>query len=93
MLSLAELTSLGLGTYEPLVVTQTGPGAVAVGITTADFTLSDGPDHVEKQAEFTGNFGSYSVVWWYGPFPMALRIHLDGSTDWPQASRALRQPR
>jgi hypothetical protein len=48
---------------------------------------------INGQLDVTGAFGSYSVVWWYGPFPMALRIHLDGLTDWPQASRALRQPR
>ena len=37
--------------------------------------------------------GSYSVICWYGPFPIAPRIHFGGSTCWPQASRARRQPR
>src|ERR1700722_995439 len=37
-------------------------------------------------------FGSYSVICWYGPFPIAL-IQLGGSSLSPQASRARRQPR
>jgi hypothetical protein len=37
--------------------------------------------------------GSYSGICWYGPFPIAPLIQLGGSTCWPQASRARRQPR
>src|ERR1700722_7024318 len=38
-------------------------------------------------------FGSYSVICWYGPFPIAPLIQLGGSSLSPQASRARRQPR
>ena len=37
--------------------------------------------------------GSYSVICWYGPFPIAPLIQLGGSSLSPQASRARRQPR
>jgi hypothetical protein len=37
--------------------------------------------------------GSYSVICWYGPFPIAPLIQFGGSSLSPQASRARRQPR
>ena len=39
------------------------------------------------------NPGSYSVICWYGLFPIAPAIQFGGSRRWPQPSRARRQPR
>ena len=51
---------------------------------------SQSPDRSAKPEVFTG---SYSVICWYGPFPIAPLIQLGGSSLSPQASRARRQPR
>jgi multiple sugar transport system substrate-binding protein len=39
------------------------------------------------------DYGSYSDICWYGPFPIAPLIQVGGSSLSPQASRARRQPR
>jgi hypothetical protein len=53
-LSLAQLTSLGLDTDVPLVAAQTAGGIMRLGITTADFTVSGGPDVIDTLPEFSG---------------------------------------
>ena len=55
-LSTAQLSSLGLGTNQPLVATQTAEYVIRLGITTADFTVSGGPDVIEMLGEYNGNY-------------------------------------
>src|SRR5271163_2460259 len=55
ILSVAQLTSLGLGTDQPLVASQTSEFTVRLGVTTADFTVSGGPDVIETLPEYSGN--------------------------------------
>jgi len=55
VLSLAQLSSLGLGTDQPLVASQTSEFTVRLGVTTADFTVSGGPDVIETLPEYSGN--------------------------------------
>jgi hypothetical protein len=52
-LSIANLTSLGLGTSQPLVAAQTNPGLIRLGVTTIDFTTATGAV-IESLPEFSG---------------------------------------
>ena len=56
----AQLSSLGLGTNQPLVATQTSEYVIRLGITTADFTVSGGPDVIEMLGEYNGNYHARS---------------------------------
>jgi hypothetical protein len=53
-LTLAQLTSLGLDTAVPLIAAQTDPEEIRLGVTTADFTVSGGPDVIDTLPEFSG---------------------------------------
>jgi hypothetical protein len=55
-LSTANLTSLGLGTSQPLVAAQTGAGIIRLGVTTIDFLTTTGAV-VESLPEFSGLAG------------------------------------
>jgi len=55
ILTLSQLESLGLGTDQALVATQTSEFTVRLGVTTADFTVSGGPDVIETLGEYSGN--------------------------------------
>jgi hypothetical protein len=52
-LSTADLTSLGLGTSQPLVAAQTNLGIIRLGVTTIDFTTTTGPV-IETLPQFSG---------------------------------------
>ena len=52
-LSTANLTSLGLGTSQPLVAGQTNLGLIRLGVTTIDFTTATGAV-IETLPEFSG---------------------------------------
>ena len=54
-LTLAQLTSLGLGSSEPLVANQTSEYSIRLGVTTADFSTTSGPT-VESLPEFSGGY-------------------------------------
>jgi hypothetical protein len=53
-LTLAQLTSLGLDDEVPLIAAQTDPEVIRLGVTTADFTVSGGPDVIDTLPEFSG---------------------------------------
>jgi hypothetical protein len=53
-LTLAQLTSLGLDDEVPLIAAQIAPEIIRLGVTTADFTVSSGPDVIETLPEFSG---------------------------------------
>jgi hypothetical protein len=52
-LTTANLTSLGLGTTQPLVAAQTSETIIRLGVTTIDFTTSGAPV-IETLPEFSG---------------------------------------
>jgi PEP-CTERM motif len=52
-LSTANLTSLGLGTSQPLVTAQTNLGIIRLGVTTIDFATATGAV-IETLPEFSG---------------------------------------
>lgn len=52
-LSAADLSSLGLGTTQPLIAAQTSMTTIRLGVTTIDFTTTGGPV-VETLGEFNG---------------------------------------
>ncbi|HEU0217523.1 MAG TPA: PEP-CTERM sorting domain-containing protein [Stellaceae bacterium] len=56
-LSAADLSSLGLGTTQPLIAAQTSEVTIRLGVTTIDFTTTSGPV-METLGEFNG--GSHS---------------------------------
>jgi hypothetical protein len=68
-LSLADLTSLGLGSTVPLIATQTSQFVIRLGVTTADFSTPGGPV-VETVGEFNGP-GVFNDP---GPFPAGLFV-------------------
>jgi hypothetical protein len=53
-LTLAQLTSLGLDDEVPLIAAQIAPEEIRLGVTTADFTVSGGPNVIETLPEFSG---------------------------------------
>jgi hypothetical protein len=53
-LTLAQLTSLRLDTTVPLIASQTAPVEIRLGVSTADFTVSGGPDVIDTLPEFSG---------------------------------------
>ena len=53
-LTLAQLTSLGLDTEVPLIAAQINPVELRLGVTTADFTVSGGPNVIDTLPEFSG---------------------------------------
>jgi hypothetical protein len=53
-LTLAQLTSLGLDTEVPLIAAQINPVEIRLGVTTADFTVSGGPNVIDTLPEFSG---------------------------------------
>jgi PEP-CTERM motif len=68
-LSSAQLVSLGLGTSQSEIATQTSQFVIRLGVTTFDFTTSSGPV-VETIGEFNGP-GSFNDP---GPFPSGLLV-------------------
>jgi hypothetical protein len=68
-LNLAQLTSLGLGSTQDEIATQTAQFVIRLGITTFNFTTLSGPV-VESIGEFNGP-GSFNDP---GPFPSGLLV-------------------
>ena len=93
MKSLCATALVGIGIFYAAAASAADP-EVERGkylVTIASCNDCHTPGHFLGKPDFSR--GSYSVICWYGPFPIAALIQLGGSSLSPQASRARRQPR